>query len=406
MEKRSLFKQIFGINKQNKSNHQRLKMLNDFTPVFSTANRINESSLVKACVNTIATHASKFEMVHRQYGKDTIREVNGDINYLLKHRPNPINTPSQFIYKIAYNWAMNNNAFVYIHRDKVGNITGLYPITASNYELLQDESGKNVYLRFNFLANNQTYELPYNELIHIRRFYGSNEIFGDNNSSLQNAVDANETATQGITNAIKATAGLRGIIKFEQNVLKEEHMKKFKDRFVEDYLNLENESGIAVIDSKATFEPIKMDPITLSNTQLQYLAENVYRYFGLNENIVNSNYSDTQWSAFYESVLEPFALQLEQEFTTKIFNDQAIRDGHRINFIVERIKYNKTTTKISLIQSLGQLGILTVDECRAILDMSPFGGEKGNKTLQTLNVVNSDMADEYQLGNDNGGNDE
>lgn len=405
MEKRNLFKEIFGISKQKKSNHQRLQMLNAFNPVFNTRNKINESSLVRSCVNTIATHASKFEMVHMIYDKKVVQVDNGGLNYLLQHRPNPINTPSQFLYKIAYNWAMDNNAFVYVHRDKNNDVVGLYPITANSYELLQDANGNNMYLRFNFAANNQQYELPYNELIHIKRFYGSNEIFGDTNSVLQNAVDANETATQGITNAIKATAGLRGIIKFEQSILKESDMKKFKDRFVDDYLNLENESGIAVMDSKATFDPIKMDPITLSNTQLKYLAENVYRYFGLNENIVNSDYTDTQWSAFYESVLEPLAIQLEQEFTSKLFSRDAINKGNKIVFRVDRIRYNKTTTKISLISSLGQLGILTVDECRAILDMAPFGGEKGNKTLQTLNVVNSDMADQYQLG-DEGGNDE
>lgn len=299
---------------------------------------------------------------------------------------------------------MYNNAFVYIQRDKNGFIKGFYPINASRYELLQDASGNNTFLRFVFAANNQAYELPYDELIHIRRMYGSNDIFGEDNTSFKSAVDANDTATQGISNAIKATAGLRGIITFTNSILKDSDMKKFKDKFVEDYLSLENESGIAVMDQKAEFTPLKMDPITLTNTQLQYLADNVYKYYGLNASIVNSDYTDTQWSAFYESVLEPLAIQLEQEFTYKVFNDKAIREGNRIVFVVERIKYNKTTTKISLISQLGQLGILTVDECRAILDMAPFGGEQGAKTLQTLNVVNSAVADEYQVGASEGGN--
>ena len=298
---------------------------------------------------------------------------------------------------------MYNNAFVYIQRDKDGYIKGFYPINATRYELLQDASGNTTFLRFVFAANNQTYELPYDELIHIRRMYGSNDIFGEDNSSFMSAVEANDTATQGISNAIKATAGLRGIITFTNSILKDSDMKKFKDKFVDDYLSLENESGIAVMDQKAEFTPLKMDPITLSNTQLQYLADNVYKYYGLNASIVNSDYSDTQWSAFYESVLEPLAIQLEQEFTYKVFNDKAIREGNRIVFVVERIKYNKTTTKISLISQLGQLGILTVDECRAILDMAPFGGEQGAKTLQTLNVVNSAVADEYQVGTSEGG---
>lgn len=402
MEKRSLFKQIFGTEKQKPSTKQRLKMLNSFNPVFTTSNRIDQSSIVKSCVDTIATHVSKFEMVHRQYGKDTIREVNGDINFLLKYRPNPTTSPSQFLYKIAWEWAMYNNAFVYIQKDKDGLIKGFYPINATKYELLQDASGNNIILRFVFAANNQTYELPYNELIHIRRMFGSNDIFGEENKSFIKAVEANETATQGISNAIKATAGLRGIITFTNSILKDSDMKKFKDKFVEDYLSLENESGIAVMDQKAEFTPLKMDPITLTNTQLQYLDGNVYKYFGLNASIVNSDYTDTQWSAFYESVLEPLAIQLEQEFTYKVFNDKAIREGNKIVFVVERIKYNKTTTKISLVSVLSQLGLCTVDEGRAIFDMPPIGGEEGAKRLQSLNFVNSDKADEYQVGDSKG----
>lgn len=153
-----------------------------------------------------------------------------------------------------------------------------------------------------------------------------------------------------------------------------------------------------MLDSKAEFTPIKVEPMTLSKDQLEYLNENIYDYFGINKNIINSKFTDEEWNAFYESVLEPLAIQMEQEFTAKIFNYKAIKSGHRIVFNVERIKYAKTETKISLIKELGTLGIYTVDEARAVLDMSPIGGDEGNKRLQTLNVVNTNIADEYQLG--------
>ena len=32
--------------------------------------------------------------------------------------------------------------------------------------------------------------------------------------------------------------------------------------------------------------------------------------------------------------------------------------------------------------------------------MPPIGGEDGSKRIQTLNVVNSEIADEYQLGDE------
>ena len=410
MEFRSMFKNIFKVSKQKKSTHERLQMLNDFNPVFYPST-IEDSIAVQSCIRTIATHCSKFDIQHKQYTYDKVSKstkvykIVGEINYLLQYRPNPINVPSQFIYKIVSNLLMNNNSFVYIDRDEDDMIKGFYPITAQSYELLQDAKGT-VFLRFVFL-NNQTYELPYTDLIHLRMNYQNKEIFGDTNRCLKGSVNTSNIARQGIENAVKSTASLRGIIKFTSSILKESDMKKYKEAFVTDYLNMENESGIASLDAKADFVPVKLDPITLTDTQLSFLDKNIYKYFGLNERIISSQFTDEEWNAFYESILEPIAIQMEQEFTIKIFGPEAIRKGHRIVFGVERIKYAKTETKINLLSQLGVLGIYTVDEARAILDMPPLGGEEGAKRLQSLNFVNSDIADKYQLGtsDDEGGND-
>lgn len=407
MEFKSLFKDIFKVDKQKMSTHQRLQMLNDYTPVFYHS-KIEDSIAVQSCIRAIATHCSKFEMHHKKYVMDKVSkstkiyQINGDINYLLQYKPNPINVPSQFLYKIVSNLLMNNNSFVYIDRDKEGMIKGFYPITSSKYELLEDTKGT-IFLRFTFV-NNKTYELPYVELIHLRNNYQNHEIFGDSNRGLKGSVATSNTARLGIENAVKSTASLRGILKFSNSILKESDMKKYKDSFVTDYLNMENESGIASLDAKADFTPVKLDPITLSDSQLSYLDNSIYKYFGVNENIINSSFTPDQWNAFYESVLEPIAIQMEQEFTTKIFGEEAIKAGNRIIFSVERIKYAKTETKINLISQLGALGIYTVDEARAVLDMPPIGGEEGAKRLQSLNYVNSNLADEYQVGNEEGNN--
>ena len=288
-----------------------------------------------------------------------------------------------------------NNSFVYIAKDKDGMITGFYPITASSYELLQDNSDT-IYLQFDF-ANGKTYQLPYMDLIHIKRFYNKGDIFGDKNINLKYAVNSNNTAIQGIDNAIRSTSSLRGMLKYVNGMLKPEDMKKMKDDFVKDYLNLENESGIAVLDSKAEFTPVKLDPITLAKDQLDYLDERILKYFGMNQSILSSRYTADEWNSFFESVLEPIAIQMEQEFTNKIFSNNAIKNGHRIIFNVDRIRYLNSATKISLIKEIGALGILTIDEARKILDLSTIGGEDGAKRLVSLNYVDTNIANEYQL---------
>ena len=122
-------------------------------------------------------------------------------------------------------------------------------------------------------------------------------------------------------------------------------------------------------------------------------GRNIYSYFMISEEIIKSKYTADEWNAFYESVLEPKAIQMGQAFTNAIFSERAIKAGHKIEFSVNRIKYAKTETK-----KAGALGLLTVDEGREILDLPAIGGEEGNKRLQTLNVINANLADEYQGG--------
>ena len=101
-------------------------------------------------------------------------------------------------------------------------------------------------------------------------------------------------------------------------------------------------------------------------------------------------------------MLEPRAIQMGQAFTNAIFSEKAIKAGHRIEFSVNRIKYAKTETKITLIKEAGALGLITVDEGREILDLPAIGGKEGKKRLQTLNVINANLADQYQGGGKDG----
>jgi hypothetical protein len=47
---------------------------------------------------------------------------------------------------------------------------------------------------------------------------------------------------------------------------------------------------------------------------------------------------------------------------------------------------------------LADIGAVTVDNVLLAYNMSPLGGAEGARRVQTLNMVNADRADEYQLG--------
>jgi len=103
--------------------------------------------------------------------------------------------------------------------------------------------------------------------------------------------------------------------------------------------------------------------------------------------IINGTYTEDEFSAFYESTVEPFALQLSQEFRLK--------SGVEITFTAERMEFSSADTKIKLLHEAAPLGLITVNEARRLLALPPV--DDGDRRLQSLNYVSADKADAYQL---------
>ena len=115
---------------------------------------------------------------------------------------------------------------------------------------------------------------------------------------------------------------------------------------------------------------------------------------------MNSTYNEDEWGAFYESVIEPFAILLSLEFTRKIFNAREQAYGNQIVFDSGRVIYSNNQTRLNMIKELVPYGLLTVNEAREILNLAPV--EDGDRRLQSLNYVDASKANEYQLdGNNN-----
>lgn len=401
-EKRSLFSMIFGNKKQVHVTQTQLQMLGDYDNKFTTiSGNTYDSKVARECIDRIATHCAKLVPKHI---KDSVsNNIKGEINFLLQNEPNPVMTTFDFIYKTISMLYTDSNVFVFISKDKDGFIRGFYPVLALSYELLQNETGK-IFLQFRFI-NGKTYILPYQELIHLRLFYNKNDIFGTNNSVLRVDLETAQTASEGIKNAIKTSNNLKGILKYENAMLKSKDLKASKEAFVNDFLNFENESGIAAIDAKADFKEVNIKPITLDKEQLERVNGNIFDYYGISDKIVNNSFDSVEWNAFFEGVIEPRAIQMGYAFTNKIFSYKARKDGHKIIFATNRLQYASLDNKINLIRVAGAYGLLTKDDGREILDMAPLGGEEGKKILQSLNNIDSSIANNYQGGKTDGKDD-
>jgi phage portal protein BeeE len=180
-------------------------------------------------------------------------------------------------------------------------------------------------------------------------------------------------------------------------MLSPDDLRKQKETFVKDYMNLENEGGIASLDATQEFKEISLKPTTATAEEADAYRERVYRYFGINKKIITSNYSESEYDAFYESRIEPFLIALSLELTRKIFSERELSFGNQVWFESNRLQYASAKTKISMV-ALVDRGLMTPNEYRALFNMAPYeGGDEFVLRLDTQKT--GDTTDDDPTGN-------
>jgi HK97 family phage portal protein len=343
-------------------------------------------------VDAIARNAGKLKGTHFIQNGDIKQPAEDKLNRLLQVQPNPYMNAYDMLYKAVTHYYLLNNAFLYIQRDRSG-VSGVYPISPSRVEFLQDVT-EALFCRFYFQQGNSVI-LPYSDIVHLRRNFNRNDLLGEDNSALSPALELAHAQNQGIINGIQSGASIRGILKFDQ-ILSPEALKESKTQFIQDYMGMSNQSGVVVTDKKMTYQPITANPVLIDEGQIKATKAKIYEYLGITESIVNSSYDENTWAAFYESTIEPIAVQLGLEFTRKLFTEREQAFGNRVIFESSRLQFASNTTKTNLIKELMPYGLLTINQALEILNLPAV--EDGDRRLQTLNVVNADKADEYQTG--------
>jgi len=392
--KRSIFQKIFGAIGSRKTLSQ-LRMLSGYTPIFTPwQGKPYAADVVRAAVDAIARNAAKLRAKHIRRVDDKIIPVGGQIERLLTVRPNPNMNAYDFLYRLITTLMIENNAWAYPVWDGF-NLVAIWPVNCTMAEFLEDDS-RSIYVKFCF-SNGDSVVLPYTEVIHLRRHYYNNDLIGEKNDPINSVLSAIHTTNEGLAQAIKTSAHIRGILKF-QGMLKPEDIKANRDRFVTEYMTMQNTGGIAALDSKAEYVPVDIEPKMVNAAQMKELRDAVFRYFGVNEKIVMGNYTEDEWNAFYESTIEPIATQMSLEFTSKLFTDRERGFGNEIVFEANRLQYASVSTKLALV-ALVDRGAMTPNEWREVFNLAPIDG--GDKPIRRLDTRPTDETDGGESGGSN-----
>lgn len=348
--------------------------LNAYSPTFTTfEGSIYEMELTRAAIHSFATHCSKL--------KPEVKGSNNEaFERMLQFKPNPLMDTKKYLYRLATSYAVDNTAFIApLYDAAYQKIVGFYPLATPKVRIVDNNGVK--YIRYEFETGNfGAFRLD--EAGIMNQFQYKNELFGESNACLYPTMELINTNNQGIIEGVKSSATLRFLAKIAQT-LKPEDLEKERKRFVTSNFNSSNAGGVMLIDAK--YEDVKQlntNQYTIDAAQMLQIKENVFNYFGTNDDILQNKFTSDKWNAYYEGKIEPFAIEASLVHTNMKFTPHEIAFDNMIIFTSNRLQYASNNEKLQIVTQLFDRGFLTHNQGLEIFNMAGIGTEGDKRYIR------------------------
>ena len=383
-----LFDRLFGKAPKPRGEYQgSFKVLSAYDPHFTKwGGSVYESELVRSAINARATHISKLHV-------ETQGAARPGLQTKLKHGPNEFQTWSQFLYRLATILDVHNTAFIIPVYDQYGEPSGVYAPLPERCTVAQYAGVP--YLRYEFTwGQKAAIELAYCGILTKHQY--KSDFFGETNAALFPTMELIHIQNQGIQEGVKSSATYRFMAQLS-NFSKAEDLAKERKRFTQENLTAEAEGGGLLLfpNTYSNIQQISSKPFVIDADQMKVIKENVFEYYGVNERILTNEFNADVWAAFYEGVVEPFALQFSEVMTKMLFTFREQSQGNLVIATANRIQYMSNSDKLAVSAQMADRGLMTRNEIREIWNLPPLPEPVGSQLpvrgeYYNVNEVNND----------------
>ena len=401
---------LFDFFRRKPNNTSIAPSLDSMWPIYSQfGTDIYASDVVQQALSCIVREIKKLNPMHiRMNGNDPV-PVKGSLQDVL-NEPNDLMTTSEFLEKVTWLLLLNYNVFILpVYYTWIDEKTGverrsykaLYPIKPTQVDFIEDASGR-LFVNFWFADGEQT-TIPYDDVIHIRMNYSVSEYMGGdlaghpNNEAILETLRLNDTLLKGIAKAMNASYAINGILRYNTLMDKgkmAEALKEFERRLQT------SQSSILTTDLSADFTALPRNISLVDKDTLKFIDEKILRNWGVPLPILTGDYTKEQFEAFYQSTLEPIIKSMGQAFTKKLFTSREKAFGNRVELYPKDLIFMSMQQTLEMINALSPTGGLYENEKRVALGLRPLPELEG-KRFMSLNWIDANNADAYQVGKEN-----
>lgn len=363
----SLFDRIFRPDEAKKSDEALrnartlFQTLTAYQPVFTNwGGAIYESEIVRSAIDARARHISKLKI-------ELIGSANPSLQSKLRQGPNQWQTWSQFLYRASTILDVTNNCFIVPVFDERMIITGLFPVLPSMCTLVEYDG--EIWIRYQF-SNGLVGAVEFRKCAVLTKHQYKDDFFGSSNNPLRDTMQLIHIQNQGIEEAVKNTSTFRFMAQLS-NFAKPDDLAKERERFTAENLSTESSAGGFLLFPN-TYKDIKqvdVKPYTVDADQMEQIRQNVYNYFGVNEDVLQNKAYGDAWSAFYEGAVEPFAIQFSEAVTKALFSERERAQGSELMATSNRLQYMSNADKLNVSSQLLDRGIFSINDVRDIWNL-------------------------------------
>lgn len=367
------------------------RLLTAYEPIFHDYyGSIYESELVRSAIESKARHISKLKVELQGSAQPSLKAK-------IKHQPNEWMTWPQFLARCSTILDCTNNLFILPVQNKYFETIGFFPVLPEKVKLVEYKD--KLWVRYTF-RNNKTGAVEFDRCAYLNKHQYKSDFFGANNHALNRTMDMISIQDQAVKEAVKNSATYRFIASVS-NFTSPEDLKEERERFTRENLSGENGGLLLFPNTYTNVKQIEATPYTIDPKNSEIVKNNIYNYFGTNENIMQGKATSDELDAFFNSAVEPFAIALSEAMSHAIYTELERSYGNHVYVNANRLQYMSQTAKVQVARDLGDRGILTINEIRELFNYAPLpNGDVAYIRGEYKQVEESEVLDDGTNTND------
>jgi HK97 family phage portal protein len=337
-------------------------------------------STFTACLRLMASTVGVLPCPVRRSGSDGIATEARDAPLwrVLNDSPNADQTPVDYFEFVVISLLMRGNHYARKLKDG-SRIIGLEPVRPDMVSVKRDRNGG---LRYRWAFDGESYDLPEDDVFHIRGFGGGPVsgmgIMNHARNSLGIAIAADAAAGAMFANGVQPT----GALKFDK-WLDEKQRKDAREELASQFAGANATGKPMILEGGVTWEQISLSADDAQLLQSRgWSVEEVCRWFGVPPVLIGHSKDTTAWGTgieqlmlgFLKFTLMPYLRRIELAIGKQLLTPAERAQGLFAEFNLEGLLRGDSAARARFYEVMTRIGVMSRNECRRKENLPPVDG--------------------------------